>query len=68
MDKINKKYKWIIYILALFGLAAIACLVSFMLGGEFNINKYFRYLWICGVAFLSGVLIDYRRNKRKKQQ
>jgi uncharacterized membrane protein YhaH (DUF805 family) len=66
MDKINRN-NWWIYVLALFGAAAIGCLITFMLGGEFNINRYFRYLEASGVGALTVFLIGYRKNKHKKQ-
>jgi uncharacterized membrane protein YhaH (DUF805 family) len=66
MDKMNRN-NWWIYVLALFGATAIGCIVTYVLGGEFNINKYFKSLWLCGVVFLIGILIGYRKNKRKKQ-
>jgi membrane protein DedA with SNARE-associated domain len=67
MDKINKK-NWWIYILALFGAAAIGCMVAYTIGGKFSISMYFRYLLLVGVIFLIGLLVGYKKNKNKKKQ
>jgi uncharacterized membrane protein YhaH (DUF805 family) len=65
MDKINRN-NWWIYILALFGAAAIGCLVTFMIGGKFSINMYFRYLGLAGFSALLVYYLGYWKNKRKK--
>jgi hypothetical protein len=66
MDKMNRN-NWWIYVLALFGACTIGCIITYVLGGEFNINKYFRSLWLGGVIVLIIFLIGYWKNKRKKQ-
>lgn len=59
MDKINKN-NWWIYVLALFGAAAIGNVIFSMLKGEFNINMLKP---LDGV--IVGALVNNKRKKRK---